>query len=278
MRPSPTRDRRSAFTLIELLVVIAIIAILAGMLLPALSRARLKATGANCVSNLRQLVLGWTMYATDNQENLFPTQLRLASGTVVDHPGGGYWRGPTPGIAQGITQAEALRRVYAGMSNTPLQNYCPSYQVYHCPGDSRIKLAPGKGWAFDSYSKANGMAGVAWDSAVPYTKDTQVTAPSETMVFVEEADSRGSNLGTWVINVQPPGWVDPFAIFHGQVSSFAFQDGHAENHKWTDPATIKAAKESAMGRDSFYWAGGNANNRDFRYVWDRYRYVNWRPL
>jgi prepilin-type N-terminal cleavage/methylation domain-containing protein len=277
MNLSQSPKRRNGFTLIELLVVIAIIAILAGMLLPALGRARLKATGANCVSNLRQMLLGWNMYSTDNQDFLMPTQLQVGA-TTIDHPGGGYWRGPTPGIAAGITQAEALRRVYAGMSNTPLQKYCPTYQVYHCPGDTRIKLRPGSGWAFDSYSKANGMAGVAWDSATPFRKEAQIENASESMVFVEEADPRGSNLGTWVINVQPPGWVDPFSIFHGQVSTVGFQDGHAESHKWIDAATIKAAKDSAAGRESFYWAGGNSRNPDFRWVWDRYRYVNWRPL
>ena len=277
MNLSQSPKSRNGFTLIELLVVIAIIAILAGMLLPALGRARLKATGANCVSNLRQMLLGWYIYSTDSQDFLMPTQLQVGA-TTIDHPGGGYWRGPTPGIAAGITQAEALRRVYAGMSNTPLQKYCPTYQVYHCPGDTRIKLRPGSGWAFDSYSKANGMAGVAWDSATPFRKEAQIENASESMVFVEEADPRGSNLGTWVINVQPPGWVDPFSIFHGQVSTVGFQDGHAESHKWIDAATIKAAKDSAAGRESFYWAGGNSRNPDFRWVWDRYRYVNWRPL
>jgi hypothetical protein len=57
-----------------------------------------------------------------------------------------------------------------------------------------------------------------------------------------------------------------------------FQDGHAESHKWIDAATVKAAKDSAAGRESFFWAGGNSRNPDFRWVWDRYRYVNWRPL
>ncbi|MCB1129130.1 MAG: hypothetical protein KDM81_21710, partial [Verrucomicrobiae bacterium] len=113
----------------------------------------------------------------------------------------------------------------------------------------------------------------------PYVKMTEVLGPSEAMLFIEEADPRSYNNGTWVINVNPgAGWVDPFAIFHGHVSTIGFVDGHAELHNWVDQGTIKAATDSANGISSFYWSGGTANNPDFRWVYQRYKHTKWTPL
>jgi hypothetical protein len=105
-----------------------------------------------------------------------------------------------------------------------------------------------------------------------------VTEPSASFVFLEESDSRGYNMGTWVLNVSPPGWVDGFAIFHGTVTTFGFLDSHVESHRWMEASTIKAATDFAKGKDSFYWAGGNSKNRDFRWVWEKYKYPDWKPL
>ena len=73
-------------------------------------------------------------------------------------------------------------------------------------------------------------------------------------------------------------WVDAFAIFHGKVSTFSFADGHAESHSWHDAKTIKAAQDSAKGIPSFNWAGGNINNPDFVWMWEHYRFIEWKPL
>ena len=270
------------FTLIELLVVIAIIAILAGMLLPSLAKAKMKATGAVCLSNQKQVIMGWKLYADDHNGGIIPLQTTDPStGKAVDNYAGGYWRGPTPGpeLPSGITTAEAMKRVTEGFNKSAIFTYASAIGAYHCPGDLRTKrLKPGKGWAYDSYSKADGMNGGAWGGIKIYTKEAGILEPSNSMVFVEEADPRSYNMGTWVIDVSPAGWVDPFAIFHGAQSTFAFADGHSEAHRWLESSTIKAATDSANGISSFYWSGGNNKNRDFKWVYDRYRHVDWKPL
>jgi type II secretory pathway pseudopilin PulG len=265
--------------LIELLVVIAIIAILAAMLLPALSRAKLKATGAICVSNQRQLLMEMLMYANDNQDWIVPSSFNF-NGTVVAEIGGGYWGGPTPPISGGVRSlSDALSRIATGISESPLAQYGLSVGSIHCPGDTRKLLPFGKGWAWDSYSKADPYNGGAWNGpGSAFTKLSKVPMPSDSFIFVEESDPRGFNESTWVFNQKPPGWVDVFAVFHGNWSTFGYIDGHSAGHKWTDPATIAAAQASARGITSIFWSGGNSSNPDFVWVYNGYRTANWQPL
>ena len=278
--------------MIELLVVIAIIAILAGMLLPALAKAKGKAIGANCLNNQKQMALGFVMFADDNKESAPVISPPNMKGDIIPSAGmgrGGFWRGamrPKEGYSQGARGIQIkLEGAIAGLMESPLWPYCPSAGVYHCPGDQRAKQGRNIGlWAWVSYSKAGGMNGDGWQGsnaftgAAPYfTKVTEIREPAMSMVFVEEQDPRNENLGTWVINI-PTGWVDPFAVAHGNDSSFSFADGHAVNHRWVDKATIKAARDSAAGKNSFFWAGGTARNPDFKWVHERYRHKKYKPI
>src|SRR5437870_2159147 len=115
MRRVDLTTQNRGFTLIELLVVIAIIAILAALLLPALSRAKDQSYVVNCLNNQKQLCLGFLMYAHDNNDVMPP---RYFQG--VDMYGGGYWPGPKPDINGSMTVPQAIAAVQAGMSKGPV--------------------------------------------------------------------------------------------------------------------------------------------------------------
>ena len=250
LKTKKTTEGKQGFTLIELLVVIAIIAILAAMLLPALSKAKLKAMATTCLSNQKQLALGWQMYADDNQGNIISFNTSASPNTGLP------WRYATPLVLPNIPpgssgQTKGILLLQQGFQEGGIYAYVRNVNVLHCPADKRANspfpgsqtVAPGA-FAWGSYSGAGGMNG-AWGTQV--TKVSGILHPSDRFLWVEENDPRGENQGAWALNpVNPPTWtgsafVDSAAAWHGGTSTFSFADGHAENHKWLDAATIAFA-------------------------------------
>jgi prepilin-type processing-associated H-X9-DG protein len=250
-------------------VVIAIIAILAAMLLPALSRAKKRAQQASCLSNQKQLALAWVMYAGDNSDRVVgfstdpgtPTpNWRIQADKVTD---------PAPA---GVTGNQlVVWKVEQGYKNGPLFPYASSPGIMHCPGD--IRLTVPQHFAWTSYSGVNGFANgdTAYEGLPGFImKQSQVLHSSDRFLWVEESDSQqitvggqlcGENVRTWDMTVGNPAinfinarWGDSPAAFHGRSSTFSFADGHAEAHKWVSDAVIRFA--NSMNPRKFTITGG----------------------
>ena len=238
-----TNRRMNGFTLIELLVVIAIIAILAALLLPALTAAKAKARSAGCISNLRQLSLGWKMYADDNNGTL---AVNLPQPSTEQSWVAGFFSPATPATNQTI------------LSQGKLFSYVLNPAVYRCPADeTQVRGTPSvlsysmNGWMGSRTMSQNNYAvnGSAYRTFVREAELSAISATSRLWVFADE-DPSTLNDGWSLVTMNDQ---QPFASFpgirHQRGGGMNFADGHTQIFKLRDPASVPGKQISYTNPD-----------------------------
>jgi prepilin-type N-terminal cleavage/methylation domain-containing protein/prepilin-type processing-associated H-X9-DG protein len=243
--------RKAGFTLIELLVVIAIIAILAAMLLPALSRAKQQGQGAKCESNTHQLIVAWIMYAGDNRE-VVPNNIPGAAPDGWSQGEMTETKNNTDNTNYVLMLGGAARSATAGnvpVKTTTIGNYTRNYMIYQCPADPIIAKPYGMprvrsysmnfalGSKTDASADSNGSYNDYWPNIFK-TSDFKIA--SRTWVFNDEhPDSINDGIQyTPTSDGEDTEWGDIPASYHNGAAGFAFADGHSEIHKWLNKNTI----------------------------------------
>ena len=247
------RARADGFTLVELLVVIAVIAVLAGLLLPALSAAKARAQGTLCSNNSRQLTLAWSMYAEDNGDRLVynlggdrtkpSLPLNLKSNWVDNVM---TWE-----LDSGNTNLAFINRARLA----PFSGWAA--QIYRCPSDRVLSdIQKQAGWTERVRSVSmNAMVGDAGPAMRGYTnvnnpgyrqflKLSAIPNPVQIFVFLDEHPDSIDD-GYFLNRPDDLEWLALPASYHNGAGSFSFADGHTEIHHWLSANTRRPARPDA---------------------------------
>jgi len=270
--PRPAH-RSPGFTLIELLVVIAIIAILAALLLPALSKSKAKAQGIQCMSNHRQLCLAWRMYAEDNRDRLpFASDDGRRNQAII----AATW---VTGLMDFNPANASNWDPQVDIMKSPLWPYCgKNLGIWKCPSDRSFVTVAGvnkprvRSMSMNFYLGGWGGNNIDNTSRLYFKQSDLVNpGPSKLFVFLDMRED-SIDIGNFATNMK--GWPDKPAMFgfydlpgfyHNYACGFSFADGHSEIHRWRDPRTTPPLVVGGEINDQIY----SPRNQDVGWLQER---------